>query len=158
MLAKVIYPFLRAGRWLILFLLGREQISSAGNGPTARAAIFGTLFALFSIFHFFNYAVEYGRFSEIEYDLLFVMVSAILLFIKPESTRLLFLLMLASTISGIVQAPAGSNHTIVRNFVVVGYWASFFYAMIRSLKWSDIFTNFTMAGHCLLYTSPSPRD
>jgi len=58
--------------------------------------------------------------------------------------------MVASTISAIAQAPVGSNHTIVRNFVVLGYWISFIYAMLRGLKWSDIFTNFTTAGQACL--------
>jgi len=120
-IASLLYPFLRAGRWIVLFLLGRDQIGTDGKGSTSRAAIFGSLFALFSVFHFLNYALEYGRFGDIQIDLLFVVFSAI------------------------------SNHTIVRNFVVLGYWISFIYAMLRGLKWSDIFTNFTTAGQaCLL--------
>lgn len=146
-LATFLYPFLRAGRWLVLFLLGREQISSESN--SARASIFGSMFALFSMFHFFNYALEYGRLPP-QFDIIFIVFAAILLFVKPESPRLLFLLMLASTISAIIQAPISSNHTIVRNFVVLGYWISFFYAMFKSLKWSDIFTNFTVAGQASL--------
>jgi len=149
-LASVLYPFLRAGRWIVLFLLGRRQIGGVDNGSTSRASIFGSLFALFSVFHFLNYALEYGRFTDIQFDLIFVVFSAILLFVKPESPRLLFLLMVASTISAIAQAPVGSNHTIVRNFVVLGYWISFIYAMLRGLKWSDIFTNFTTAGQACL--------
>jgi len=149
LMATFLYPFLRAGRWLVLFLLGREQISSEGQGAAARASIFGSMFALFSIFHFFNYALEYGRLPP-QLDLIFIVFAAILLFVKPQSSRLLFLLMVASTISAVVQAPIGSNHTIVRNFVVLGYWISFFYAMFKSLKWSDIFTNFTTAGQASL--------
>lgn len=146
-LSTVLYPFLRAGRWVVLFLLGREQISSEGD--TARASIFGSMFALFSIFHFFNYSLEYGR-GDIQLDLLCIVFAAVLLFIRPNSPRLLFFLMLVSTISAVIQAPIASNHTIVRNFVVLGYWFSFLYAMFRSLKWSDIFTNFTMAGQASL--------
>ena len=145
LLATCLYPILRMGRWCVLFFMGREQISSDGDGVQARASIFGSLFALFSIFHFFNYMLEYNRFPP-EADMLFIIFSAVLLFIRPQSARCLWLLMLASTISAIVQAPVQSNHTIVRNFVVLGYWMSFFYAMFRSLKWNDIFTNFTTAG------------
>lgn len=144
-IANVLYPFLRAGRWLVLFLLGREQITSGESGATARASIFGSMFALFSLFHFFNYTLEYNRFPP-QIDLTFIVFAAILLFVRPSSPRLLFLLMFASTISAIIQAPVASNHTIVRNFVVLGYWFSFFYAMFKSLRWSDIFTNFTTAG------------
>lgn len=144
-LATCLYPILRMGRWCALFFMGREQISSNDEGASARASIFGSLFALFSVFHFFNYLLEYQRFPP-ENDMLFIIFSAVLLFIKPESARLLWLLMVASTISAIVQAPIQSNHTIVRNFVVLGYWVSFFYAIFKNLKWTDIFTNFTTAG------------
>ena len=149
LLAACLYPFLRAGRWLVLFFLGRAQISPDDEGTVARASIFGSMFALFSMFHFFNYAIEYGRFPP-QLDIMIVLFAAILLFLNPRSPRFLFILMAVSTISAIVQAPVSSNHTIVRNFVLLGYWMSFFYAMFRSLKWSDIFTNFTMAGQASL--------
>lgn len=150
LIASLLYPLMRAGRWLVLFLLGRDQLDPGEKKPQSRATIFASLFALFSLFHFFNYSLSYGRFIDIEYDLLFVVFSAILLFIKPESSRLLFLLMLASTISAIAQAPISSNHTIVRNFVLLGYWLSFGFAMIKGLKRSDIFTNFTTSGQIVL--------
>lgn len=144
-LAVLLYPILRMGRWCALFFMGREQISAGDEGSKARASIFGSLFALFSIFHFFNYMLAYGRFPP-EWDMIFIIFSAILLFLRPQSARLLWLLMFVSTVSAIVQAPVHSNHTIVRNFVVLGYWLSFFYAMFRNLRWCDIFTNFTTAG------------
>lgn len=144
-LAAILYPFLRMGRWCALFVMGRTQINADDKGARARASIFGSLFALFSVFHFFNYMLEYQRFPP-EWDMMFIMFSAVLLFMRPQSARLLWLLMFASTVSAIAQAPAHSNHTIVRNFVVLGYWMSFFYAMFRNLRWSDIFTNFTTAG------------
>lgn len=144
-LAVLLYPILRMGRWCALFFMGREQISAGDEGSKARASIFGSLFALFSIFHFFNYMLAYGRFPP-EWDMIFIIFSAILLFLRPQSARLLWFLMFVSTVSAIVQAPVHSNHTIVRNFVVLGYWLSFFYAMFRNLRWCDIFTNFTTAG------------
>lgn len=144
-LASFLYPFLRAGRWLVLFLLGREHLSSDDEGARARASIFGSMFALFSVFHFFNYMLEYGRFPP-SIDQFLILLSAILLFLRPQSARLLCLLVLMSTVSAIAQAPVSSNHTIVRNFVLLGYWMSFFYAMFKSLKPSDVFSNFTVAG------------
>jgi len=148
--AAILYPFLRAGRWIILFLLGRKQFEEGEKPSLSRAAIFGSLFALFSIFHFLNYSLKYARFQNIELDLLLIVFTSVLVLVKPESPRLLFLLMLASTISAIAQAPIGSNHTIVRNFVLLGYWFSFIYTMFKGLKWSDIFTNFTTAGQATL--------
>ena len=149
-LAFFLYPFLRAGRWLVLFFLGREQLTVNDEGARARATIFGSLFALFSLFHFFNYMLEYGRFPP-SLDQFLILISAIFLFLRPQSSRLLWLLMFASTVSAIAQAPVSSNHTILRNFVLVGYWMSFLYAMFKSLKASDVFSNFTVAGQGALF-------
>ena len=148
-IAAVIYPVLRSGRWLTLFLLGRERIAAEDSGLAARAEIFGSFFALFSIFHFFNYALEYNRFPP-QWDQIALLLSAILLLFKPGSARVLWLVMLASTISTVVQAPVHSNHTMVRSAVLVGYWASFLFAMARGTGWSAIVADFTLAGRGVL--------
>ena len=144
-LATVIYPVLQSGRWLTLFFLGREGIVTEDSGLTARTEIFCSFFALFSIFHFFNYAFEYNRFPP-QWDQVALLLSAVILLFKPRSARVLWLVMLASTISTVAQAPVHSNHTMLRSAVLVGYWASFFFAMARGSRWSAVFANFTVAG------------
>ncbi|MEM7189018.1 MAG: DCC1-like thiol-disulfide oxidoreductase family protein [Pseudomonadota bacterium] len=144
-LSAIVYPVLRSGRWLTLFLLGRKGIGEPDPGTTARLEVFSILFALFSLFHFFNYAFEYNRFPP-QWDQFAILVTAIWLFVRPGSGRALFFLVLASSISTYVQAPAQSNHTMVRTAVLLGYWASFIYTMIRGRRWSDIFGNFAVAG------------
>ena len=144
-LAGLIYPILRSGRWLTLFLLGRDGLAEEDPGLAARAEIFGSFFALFSIFHFFNYAFEYDRFPP-QWDQVALMLSAMALLLSPRSARLLWLVMLVSTISTMVQAPTHSNHTVVRSAVLVGYWASFCFAMARGSARSAVFANFTIAG------------
>ena len=144
-LANLIYPILRSGRWLTLFLLGRAGLAEEDRGLAARAAIFGSFFALFSIFHFFNYAFEYNRFPP-QWDQFALLLSAVALLLRPHSARLLWLVMLVSTISTAVQAPVSSNHTMVRSALLLGYWASFFLAVVRGSRWSTVFTNFTVAG------------
>lgn len=146
--ATILYPLLRSGRWLILLLLGREMLVSS-QANSARQAIFTTCFALFSIFHFCNYATAYGRFPP-GLDQLLLLASAVLAFCRPRSSRALFLLMLVSTVSAVIQAPAQSNHTITRNFLVLGYWLSFLIAMSRNRPMGEIFGNFTMAGQAVL--------
>ncbi len=149
-LATLLYPFLRAGRWLTLFVMGRKQIMPSEEGAQARASIFGLLFSLFTVFHFFTYTLRYGHLPP-EWDLVVLLLAALLLFFKPQSPRLLLLLMLASTISAIMQAPVGSNHTIVRNFAVLGYWPAFIYTAMRGRSWTHIFTNFSVAGQGTLF-------
>ena len=145
-IAGAVYPVLRCGRWLTLFALERDGIADEGRERyRARVEVFGSFFALFSIFHFFNYAFEYGRFPP-QWDQAVLVASALALLLNPRSARLLCLVMLASTISTVVQAPAHSNHTMVRSAILLGYWASFVYAMLRGSARSAVFANFTVAG------------
>ena len=144
-LAALVYPVLRSGRWLTLFVIGRRGIAAEDPALAARSEIFCSFFALFSIFHFFNYAFEYNRFPP-QWDQAALLATSILLLVKPSSARALWLLMLASTISTIVQAPVHSNHTMVRNAVLIGYWASFMYALAGGRSWSAVFANFSVAG------------
>ena len=146
--ARLLYPLLRAGRWLLLLLLGKEFISDDNSG-SYRQTIFAICFALFSVFHFCNYATAYGRFPP-GWDQLLLLAAAIFTFFKPGSSRVLLLLMAASLVSAVIQAPAQSNHTITRNFLLLGYWLSFTLAMLRNRPSREIFGNFVMAGQAVL--------
>lgn len=144
-ISKLVYPVLRAGRWLALFLLGRPGFASGDKGIASRAVIFAQFFALFSIFHFFNYALEYGRFPP-GLDQVALFISALALLFRPRSARLLLLLMLISTISTIVQAPVQSNHTLVRSALLLGYWLSFAMAWLKGSDRDSVFVRFAPAG------------
>ncbi|MCB1670928.1 MAG: DCC1-like thiol-disulfide oxidoreductase family protein [Gammaproteobacteria bacterium] len=148
-LSSFIYPLLRAGRWLVLFLLGRTGFVAQDAGIQARTALFAQFFALFSFFHFFNYALEYGRFPP-GVDLLVLLAAAVALFFRPRSARLLWLLMFTSTVSAIVQAPAHSNHTLMRNILLIGYWLSFGLTWSRTGDRQEIFRRFAPAGQGVL--------
>lgn len=144
-IARILYPLLRSGRWLVLFLMNRRMIEDRDDASLARREIFATFFALFSVFHFFNYAFEYQRFPP-SWDLFLVLGAAVVTFFRPSSARVLFALMLVSTISTIVQAPVHSNHTMVRSAALLGYWLSFAIAMARNDRVSLIFERFAPAG------------
>lgn len=143
--SQVVYPVLRSGRWITLFLMGRDGIESDAAGDARRQVLFSFFFALFSLFHVFNYAFAYDRFPPSP-DLMAVFGAAILVLLRPQSPRMLFLLMLASLISTIAQAPAQSNHTMLRTAVLIGYWLSFGYAWVRAMPISQVFENFVLAG------------
>ncbi|WP_165611821.1 DCC1-like thiol-disulfide oxidoreductase family protein [Cognatiyoonia koreensis] len=143
LLSATVYPVLRSGRWLTLFLMGRDAINA--EETSQRQILFSFFFGLFSLFHVFNYAFAYDRYPP-AMDLIAVFAAALFLLWRPGSSRALFLLMLASTISTIAQAPAQSNHTMLRTVVIVGYWLSFFWAFIRSQPIANVFENFILAG------------
>ena len=142
--ALIIYPVLRAGRWITLFAMGRDGINRCVDAGL-RQMLFSFFFGLFSLFHVFNYAFAYGRYPP-SADLIAVFVAALLLLWQPYSARALTLLMLASLISTIVQAPAQSNHTMLRTVVIIGYWMSFLWTFVRAKDPSNIFENFVLAG------------
>lgn len=144
-LSGLIYPVLRTGRWLSLFLMGRRTINDATGEQASRQTLFGLLFAMFSLFHVFNYLFEYAV-APLQLDLLGIFVAALVLLLRPGSTRALFFLVLISTISTVIQAPIQSNHTMLRSMVLIGYWLSFFNAAIRAQPVSEIFANFILAG------------
>jgi hypothetical protein len=144
-LAAIIYPILRSGRWISLFLMGRKGINEEVKGLHSTQVLFSFTFSMFSLFHVYNYAFAYGRYPP-QADLVAVFVAAVILLMWPRSSQALFLLMLASLISTIAQAPAQSNHTMLRTMVISGYWLSFIYAFLRGRGQSDIFGNFILAG------------
>ncbi|MEZ5490916.1 MAG: hypothetical protein R3F50_11440 [Gammaproteobacteria bacterium] len=72
--------------------------------------------------------------------------AALALFFRPASARLLWLLMVVSTVSAVVQAPVQSNHTLIRNILLLGYWLSFFTAWARGSDWQAIFRRFAPVG------------
>lgn len=143
--AALLYPVLRAGRWFVLFLMGRSFITETSAATSARQEIFATIFALFSVFHFSNYAFAYGRFPP-SWDLLALLGAALALLFRPSSRQLLFALMLISTVSTVLQAPVQSNHTIVRSAALLGYWLAFIAAMVRNEPFQRIFDRFAPAG------------
>lgn len=144
-LSAVLYPVLRSGRWFTLMLMGRKSIKETDHNVSWRQILFSFFFSFFSLFHVFNYAFAYDRFPP-QVDLIAIFIAALVLIARPSSARALFVLMLASLISTMVQAPAQSNHTMLRTMVIIGYWLSFLYAFVRSRPVSDIFANFVLAG------------
>ncbi|MEL6709140.1 MAG: DCC1-like thiol-disulfide oxidoreductase family protein [Pseudomonadota bacterium] len=143
--AALLYPLMRAGRWVTLFLMGQPLMGDVEDTNRHRREIFATFFAFFSIFHVFNYAFEYKVFPP-TWDLLAIGVVALALLFRPSSSRILFALMAISTVSTVLQAPIGSNHTIVRAAALLGYWLSFFTAMARNDHVDKVFERFAPAG------------
>lgn len=144
-IASMLYPVFRSIRWLVLFLLGNKTFAEEKQTDKARQVFFALFFSLFSLFHFFNYSFEYDRFPP-QLDQIFILITAILLFFNPGSSRILFLLVLVSSISTIIQAPVNSNHTMVRSMWLLGYWCSFCWCMLKAKSYVAIFTTSAMAG------------
>ena len=144
-LSGLIYPVLRTGRWLTLFLMGRRVINDGDPSSEQRQLLFGALFALFSLSHVFNNLFEYGS-GFAQYDIWMIFAAALFLLLRPASPQRLFWLMLISSASTIIQAPVQSNHTMLRTMLLIGYWLSFAYAGIRARPIGEIFGNVALSG------------
>ena len=145
--AAILYPLLRAGRWLALFLLGRSMIGAEQDGSEARREIFTTLFALYSIFHAFYYGFAYGLPS---WDLLLLFFTSIVALTFSRRASSLFALALIGTVSGIVQMPTQSNHALLALLTSLAYLVSVLVAAVKNDAPAKVFERFAPAGCGLL--------
>lgn len=144
------YPVLRAGRNLTLDLLGRRPMAPGDAGAEAKFALFTLFFGLFNVFHAIIYSTKYGRFPP-SADLVLLFLGGLLLFLRPGSMRLFLALIAASFVSAWVQAPVESNHTLLRNYLLVGFATVYAVNLLRGSGWPRLVTDFSaVAGAGLL--------
>lgn len=145
--AAILYPLLRAGRWLVLFLLGRSMLGVTEDSAFARREIFTTLFALYSTFHSMYYGLAYGRPT---WDLVLLFVTSVIALIRPDRSATLFAMALTGAISGVVQMPTQSNHALLALLASLAYLVSVAIAAVRNEAPARVFERFAPAGAGLL--------
>ena len=144
-LSRILYPVLRAGRNLLLIILGREPINADDPAQLSKFALFSLIFGFFTIFHTVAYPLHYFRFPPSP-DIVALGFAGLALVLHPGSKRLFLLVVALSLISGWIQAPVQSNHTILRNFLVIGFLIVFAIDMLRGASWSKMFADFAPVG------------
>jgi predicted DCC family thiol-disulfide oxidoreductase YuxK len=148
--SKIAYPVLRAGRCLTLDLLGRHRMAAEDPMIEAKFQLFSMLFGFFSIFHVLSYPLYYRSFPP-TFDFVVLLVLAVGLVLWQSSRALFIALMLASLVSGYIHAPVDSNHTILRNFVALGFVLTYGLNLLRASPWQRTFVDFSLVGRfCLL--------
>jgi predicted DCC family thiol-disulfide oxidoreductase YuxK len=145
--AAILYPLLRAGRWLALFLMDRAMLGAKEDAAHARREIFTTLFALYSAFHSFYHGLVYGRPS---WDLILLFVISAIALLRPDRTAALFVLALTGADSGIIQMPTQSNHAFLALLTSLAYLVSVAIAAARNDAPARVFERFAPAGCGLL--------
>lgn len=148
-LATLLYPALRAGRGLALFALGRERI--AGNSIEHRSlfAIFSHAWGLLAYLHLLYY-IYYEGATHVFWTTWVIGVLGAYLTVRPRSPRTFVLLCGFMLWDAWVQMPVYSNHTILRNFVLLAIAAAAIYNWIRGRSWSCFMRSFAPIGRCLL--------
>ncbi|MGE0499735.1 MAG: DUF393 domain-containing protein [Rhizobiaceae bacterium] len=152
-LAVIAYPVLRAGRSVVLDLLGRGPVAGEDAGLEAKFRLFALLFGFFSVFHAIAYVLHYGRFPPSP-DIIVLLALAVGVVLRPQARGLFLGLMLVSLISGWLQAPASSNHTMLRNYVALAFAVIYVAQLLRGTGWQRVFADFSVvagAGLMVMY-------
>ena len=116
-LAGLLYPLLRLGRNALLLMLGRRRLDDTAMENGLRL-LFATALGVFAWLHFLVYAFQFNVDQLISPAVIGVL--GLLLLLRPASSRLLVLLLLVMLVDSWLQMPSLSNHTIIKNFLMLG--------------------------------------
>lgn len=146
--ATLAYPVLRMGRNAALFLLGRTRLREPS--PTARAPwlLFHHALGLFALLHALTNSFRYNPPGYPSTWLMGALGVGLLL--RPASTRLAALLLLIFVVDAWAQLPVHSNHTMMKNFLLLAMAACAIRQMWQGGDWSAFFEDFAPTGRVLL--------
>lgn len=150
-LSRVIYPVMRAGRNATLTVLGRAPLRADDAGWEALFQIFTLVFGLFAVMHFFINALNYTAFEVYASSWVVLFCGAGLL-LQPGSKRIFIVLVGAMLVDAWLRAPLQSNHTIIKNFLLVAFLGSAAWHTFKGSRWSDFFRDAVPVGRVLLLT------
>lgn len=142
------YPVLRAGRAAILLMLGRSGLEAGEGWQKAPYGFFLFTFGAFGFLHFLIYAYNYGVGLYPSSYAVGILGLALALF--PLSRRLFLLLVAALAVDGVLQAPVFSNHSMLKNFLVLGILVAGLEAWLRGESWRWFVSRFAPVGRWLL--------
>lgn len=147
--ARWIYPIMRFGRNTVLETIGLQPFRRDESGWQALFTIFSMLFGLFVVGHFFIYAFNYTGF-DIDLTTWPVLFLGAALYLRPGSRHIFTLLVAAMAIDAWMQAPLQSNHTILKNFLLMAFIGAGAWHLVRGSRWSDFFRDAVPVGRVLL--------
>ncbi len=147
--ARFGYPILRAGRNAVLTILGRQPFRADDPGWQALFTVFSLVFGLFAVIHFFVYAFRFTAF-EIYASTWLILLFGVLLMLNPGSKRWFALLIVTMAVDAWLHAPMSSNHTILKNFLLVAVLAAGIWHMLKGSQWSAFFRDVVPVGRVLL--------
>jgi predicted DCC family thiol-disulfide oxidoreductase YuxK len=122
MRSRFLYPWLRAGRNATLFLLGRQPLTPPAGQDLARFELFNTVWGVFAVLHFLVYAYQFN--APIYVTTWILPPLGVLLLLHPRSVRIFAALFATFVVDAWLQMPAYSNHTILKNFLLLAMLAA----------------------------------
>jgi hypothetical protein len=148
-LSRVIYPLLRAGRNATLTMLGRQPFKSEDAGWQALFQVFALVFGLFAIVHFFINAFRYTAF-EVYPSTWVILACGAGLLLRPGSKRIFIVLICAMLVDAWLRAPMQSNHTILKNFLLLAFLGSGIWHGLKGSQFWEFFRDAVPVGRVLL--------
>lgn len=145
----LVYSVMRMVRDATLFLLNRDKLSD-NSRYSNNITIFSFFFGVFCLLHFLVYAYQFRL--PLYFSTFLVPVLGLSLLLNPESRRLLACVVLVLFIDGVLQAPVFSNHTILKNFIVIAMVSSALYSWLLSKGGTGFYLPFSSVGRGLLLT------
>lgn len=116
-IAIILYPVLRLGRNTLLLFLGRQRLVD-GSVDQSRNELFLTAFGIFCWLHLLVYAFQFG--APLYPSTIAIGFLGIWLITQPLKKRLTLTLLTLMIVDAWFQAPSLSNHTILKNFLLLG--------------------------------------
>ncbi len=148
-LSRVIYPIMRAGRNATLTLLGRAPLRADDAGWEAHFQVFTLVFGLFGVIDFFYFALRATAF-EVYPSTWLILIGGTGLLLRPGSRPLFIVLIGSMLVEAWLRAPLQSNHTIIKNFLLVAILGSAAWHTLKGSRWSDFFRDAVPIGRVLL--------
>ncbi|MBZ0332389.1 DUF393 domain-containing protein [Halomonas sp. ANAO-440] len=148
-LALLLYPLMRAVRNATLLMMGRQPIRNTVEGEQAIFQIVSRWFGLFAILHVFIYYFRYTP-GVLHPPMLVMAACGLALIVRPGSVRVFVILVLAMALNAWLQAPLSSNHTILKNFWLLGLLLGGGYAWLRGVGFEMFFRQVRPIGQALL--------
>ena len=147
--SRLLYPVLRAGRALTLFALGRERIAADPSEHQSLFKIFSHAWGLLAYLHLLYY-IYYSGITHVFWTTWAIGLMGAYLVMRPLSPRLFVVLCGFLLWDAWAQMPVYSNHTILRNFVLLGITFAAIYNWACGRSWSRFMESFAPIGRCLL--------
>lgn len=151
LVATLLYPVLRAGRSLSLFLLGRDRISQDSSNQRAYFRLFSHAWGVLAFMQLMYCFYQAGGMVVFWSTWLLGLLGAWMA-LRPGSPRIFAALIVAMVVDGVARAPEYSNHAILSNFTLAAIAASAIYTWARGRSWSSFMESFAPVGRCLLAT------
>ena len=149
LLALILYPLLRAGRNVTLFILGREPMRSRDPGEAALFEIFARFLGVLAVLHALIYVFRYSA-LDVQLTTPVLLICGLGLILAPHSRRLFVAIVIVFAVDGVLQAPLNSNHTILKNFLILTIILAGAWHMLRGSGWDRFFRDFRPVGQMLL--------